>query len=103
MVGRREGVKDGKGVFVTRGASVAGVLVGPAVLMAKRSGVFVEINVTVGRGELTISGAGVGDCRNDKFCKAEHPVRINASMARTIFFMNSSSMIYLSFSQLYPH
>ena len=48
MVGRLEGVNDGMGVFVASGAPICCVLVGPAVLMAKRSGVFEEIDVTLG-------------------------------------------------------
>jgi len=62
MVGRVVTVKLGIGVLVTRGVPVGGVLVGPWVLMANRSGVLVlssGINVTVGIGEFAGGGVGV--------------------------------------------
>jgi hypothetical protein len=92
MVGRVVGVNEG--ITVRLGVTPGGsVLVGASVLTANRSGVFVyesEINVTVDWGELAIAGAEVGCRKNGRSDRAEQPTRINANMATTIFFMNSS-------------
>jgi hypothetical protein len=54
-------------------------------------GSLVTIRVTVGSGELTITGAGVEVFRKDKSNGiAEHPVRIKVNNRMNSFFMRAS-------------
>ena len=75
IVGRAVGVKVGKGVFVTSGVPVGGVVVGSGVLITNKSGVKVAgkpNGVTVGPGVFT----GVGVCRKGiEIGKPEQPER----------------------------
>ena len=74
MVGRRVGVKVGRGVSVTIGVPVGGVVVGCGVLTTNKSGVYEAGNpkgVTVGPNVFT----GVGVCRNGSDGNPLHPER----------------------------
>ena len=87
MVGRMVGVKVGKGVSVTSGVPVGGVVVGCGVLITNKSGVFEAGNpngVAVGPNVFT----GVGVCRNGSDGNPLHPERSEIiRRIKAVFFM----------------
>ena len=87
MVGRMVGVKVGKGVSVTSGVPVGGVVVGCRVLITNKSGVFEAGNpngVAVGPNVFT----GVGVCRNGSDGNPLHPERSEIiRRIKAVFFM----------------
>jgi hypothetical protein len=88
MVGRMVGVKVGRGVFVMSGVPVGGVVVGCAVLITNKSGVFEAGSpngVAVSPGVFT----GVEVCRNGmEIGDPLHPARRETiTVTKTIFFI----------------